>query len=79
LDRPADAHWPIRLTQIVGGKTWSISFVRFQTREPMLSRIRPAEPVEQESPPRIRPAQPPCPRHNDDGTERGIRPEQEKS
>jgi len=42
LDRPDAAHWPIRLTQIVGGKTWSISFIRFQTPEPVpTTRVTP--------------------------------------
>ena len=29
------AYWPMRLTQIIGGKTWSISFTRFTTPEPI--------------------------------------------
>ena len=32
---PFNAYWPMRLTQIVGGKTWSISFTRFKTPHPI--------------------------------------------
>lgn len=32
--RPFRAYWPLRLTQIVGGKRWSLSLVRYQTSEP---------------------------------------------
>jgi len=42
LDDPQDfrAYWPLRLTQLVGGKTWSISFVRFQTPKPQVTAQR---------------------------------------
>ncbi len=42
LDRPTAALWPIRLTQIIGGKTWSLSLVRYRSREPMLMPSNPA-------------------------------------
>lgn len=35
LERPGAAHWPLQLTQLVGGRTWSLTFVRFQTAEPI--------------------------------------------
>lgn len=37
---PADAFWPIRLTQIVGGRTWSLSFVTHMTPTPVPSEQR---------------------------------------
>ena len=33
--RPFRAYWPLRLTQLVGGKTWSLSIVRYQTKNPV--------------------------------------------
>ena len=33
------AHWPIRLTQLVGGKRWSISFVWHKTPHPILTPL----------------------------------------
>lgn len=24
---PGQLHWPMRITQLIGGKTWSISFI----------------------------------------------------
>lgn len=35
--RPFRAHWPLVLTQIIGGKTWSLSLVRYQTATPVLT------------------------------------------
>lgn len=32
--RPFRAYWPLTLVQIVGGRTWSISFVRYRTPRP---------------------------------------------
>ena len=32
--RPFRAYWPLRLTQLIGGKTWSLSIVRYQTKSP---------------------------------------------
>lgn len=32
---PFRAFWPIVLTQLVGGRTWSISFIRHKTLEPI--------------------------------------------
>ncbi|MBM4489391.1 hypothetical protein MWT96_20705 [Prescottella equi] len=29
--RPFRAYWPMRITQLVGGKTWSISFIKHST------------------------------------------------
>lgn len=34
------AFWPVRITQILGGKTWSLSIVRFKTDEPVIRRKR---------------------------------------
>lgn len=31
------AHWPLRLTQIIGGKTWSLSFVRHPSQKPEIN------------------------------------------
>lgn len=33
--RPFRAHWPLTLVQIVGGRTRSLSVVRYRTREPV--------------------------------------------
>ena len=33
------AHWPIRLTQIIGGKRWSLSFVWHKTPHPVLTEL----------------------------------------
>ena len=33
---PYRAHWRIRLTQIIGGKRWSLSLVTYQTPTPEL-------------------------------------------
>lgn len=41
LDRPTAACWPLRLTQIVGGRTWSFSLVRYRTPEPVPLRVIP--------------------------------------
>lgn len=35
LDRPTGALWPLRLTQIVGGRTWSLSLVRYRSPGPV--------------------------------------------
>lgn len=36
-ERPFRAHWPVRLTQLVGGRTWSLSVVRYQTVAPVVT------------------------------------------
>lgn len=35
LDDPGKAHWPVRLTQIIGGRTWSLSLVTNLTPKPV--------------------------------------------
>lgn len=30
------AYWPLSITQIIGGKKWSINFIRYQTPQPVL-------------------------------------------
>ena len=32
---PTRAYWPLTLIQIVGGRTWSLSIVRYQTDRPI--------------------------------------------
>lgn len=41
--RPFRAYWPLHLTQLVGGKTWSISLVRYTTDGPQLVEQEHAE------------------------------------
>ncbi|PTR30610.1 hypothetical protein C8K36_102462 [Rhodococcus sp. OK519] len=33
--RPFRAYWPMRITQLVGGKTWSLSFIKHGTPRPV--------------------------------------------
>jgi hypothetical protein len=42
-DHPADAYWPMRITQIVGGRTWSISLINHRTPTPVPTEKRLAE------------------------------------
>ena len=37
---PGAGHWPIRVTQIIGGKRWSLSFVYLLTPEPFAGPLR---------------------------------------
>jgi len=34
-ERPFRAYWPLRLTQIIGGKRWSLSVCRYLTDKPV--------------------------------------------
>ncbi|MDH6284023.1 hypothetical protein [Prescottella agglutinans] len=33
--RPFRAYWPIRNTQLIGGKTWALSFIKYSTQKPV--------------------------------------------
>lgn len=35
-ERPFRAYWPMRFTQIIGGKRWSLSICRHLTDKPVL-------------------------------------------
>jgi hypothetical protein len=35
--RPFRSHWPVRLTQIVGGRAWSLTLVTLTTPAPVLT------------------------------------------
>ncbi|NKR60220.1 hypothetical protein GS474_15930 [Rhodococcus hoagii] len=35
--RPFRAYWPMRITQLIGGKTWSISFIKHHAPQPVQS------------------------------------------
>lgn len=34
--RPFRAYWPMRITQLIGGKTWSLSFIKHSTPRPVV-------------------------------------------
>jgi hypothetical protein len=34
--RPFRAYWPLKMTQVIGGRRWSLSLVRLQGDEPTL-------------------------------------------
>lgn len=36
---PFSAYWPLIITQLVGGKTWSISYIRHTTPRPIPTEL----------------------------------------